>query len=652
MRLNDIKSNLNESPEVGDHFDIELGNMIIESTIVGETEDGFIIEADDKALALLKVGGALFESYSPKKLTESSDDIYTIENPDLERDAETGREEPDEIQVKVDWSSYADEFELDKVVRLDTGEDITDKIFSDEKRYYSLAHDVQQRLQQQRMRGDNLEETNQYGEATGTVTTSKGKLNITYRFQINSIKDQDGDDITDEMSKDPWGTRYLKQAVFNRIADTEPLKIGQNQTVTTTDYKGPKKINYNWQLVSATGPRGDDVTELLLNSPSARNHFIKAFLMQQSKQMSYMKESDNDSLGSREASYAASALGDSINKNLDKIRGYVNDVVNYAKTMNKKYANRGVEGADDSIANVVHSYENLKRSILALRNPYDAIASGSPERYSLNENVEDIPGYTKKIRQDIYNLQEQLDIIFERYYAMAQDVKEPSIEADMKNSLKFVKEPQTKINKLLIAIEQELLDPFDAYRRKKEDDELNQEWERTNQRFMKEDANFNFGKWWKAYEKREDNNYHTENALEVAKLVGHREDIEVMNMVLKLHQKFGHMHPGLSAARDKILSYLWPKVEAMHKEWSQSSLTEAEYQGRKVPLNKPMQGDVKKFKVYVKNEKGNVIKVNFGDKNMKIKKSNPARRKSFRARHNCANPGPKTKARYWSCRKW
>jgi len=81
-------------------------------------------------------------------------------------------------------------------------------------------------------------------------------------------------------------------------------------------------------------------------------------------------------------------------------------------------------------------------------------------------------------------------------------------------------------------------------------------------------------------------------------------------------------------------------------------LDEAEYQGRKVKLGKPMQGDVKKFKVYVKNPKGNVVKVNFGDPNMRIKKSNPARRRSFRARHNCDNPGPRHKARYWSCRKW
>ena len=81
-------------------------------------------------------------------------------------------------------------------------------------------------------------------------------------------------------------------------------------------------------------------------------------------------------------------------------------------------------------------------------------------------------------------------------------------------------------------------------------------------------------------------------------------------------------------------------------------LNEAEYQGRDVKLGKPMQGDTKKFKVYVKNPKGNVVKVNFGQKGMNIKKDNPGARKSFRARHNCDNPGPRHKARYWSCKKW
>ena len=81
-------------------------------------------------------------------------------------------------------------------------------------------------------------------------------------------------------------------------------------------------------------------------------------------------------------------------------------------------------------------------------------------------------------------------------------------------------------------------------------------------------------------------------------------------------------------------------------------LTEAEYQGRKVPLGKPMAGDVKKSKVYVRKPNGNIVKVNFGDKKMRIKKSIPGRRKSFRARHNCDNPGPRWKARYWSCRAW
>lgn len=79
---------------------------------------------------------------------------------------------------------------------------------------------------------------------------------------------------------------------------------------------------------------------------------------------------------------------------------------------------------------------------------------------------------------------------------------------------------------------------------------------------------------------------------------------------------------------------------------------EAEYQGREVKLGKIMRGDVKKFKVYVKNDKGNVVKVNFGAKGMRIKKDNPERKKSFRARMNCDSPGPRWKARYWSCRTW
>jgi hypothetical protein len=94
-------------------------------------------------------------------------------------------------------------------------------------------------------------------------------------------------------------------------------------------------------------------------------------------------------------------------------------------------------------------------------------------------------------------------------------------------------------------------------------------------------------------------------------------------------------------------------------DYEKEFLTEAEYQGRKVQLGKVMQGDVKKSKVYVKNDKGKVVKVNFGfggtsakGKRMTIKKNDPARRKAFRARHNCENPGPRWKPRYWSCRAW
>jgi hypothetical protein len=118
-------------------------------------------------------------------------------------------------------------------------------------------------------------------------------------------------------------------------------------------------------------------------------------------------------------------------------------------------------------------------------------------------------------------------------------------------------------------------------------------------------------------------------------------DIELDNIVLET-SVLAVLEDGVLVEMDAVgLSYL-----------SSFQLDEAEYQGRSVPLGKPMKGDVKKSKVYVKGPSGRVVKVNFGDKTMKIKKSNPARRKSFRARHNCANPGPRHKARYWSCRAW
>ena len=130
----------------------------------------------------------------------------------------------------------------------------------------------------------------------------------------------------------------------------------------------------------------------------------------------------------------------------------------------------------------------------------------------------------------------------------------------------------------------------------------------------------------------------------------------------------------MEATDDSILLAATSDIIAVMEQWHEldeyenddpehSALLEAEYRGHKVPLGKPMRGDVKKFKVYVKDPKtGNIKKVNFGhggksarragQKTMRIKKSNPARRKSFRARHNCSNPGPRTKARYWSCRAW
>ena len=116
---------------------------------------------------------------------------------------------------------------------------------------------------------------------------------------------------------------------------------------------------------------------------------------------------------------------------------------------------------------------------------------------------------------------------------------------------------------------------------------------------------------------------------------------------------------GIKPKNESLYEDEYGSVEETDFESDDDSLNEAEYQGRKVQLGKIMQGDVKKSKVYVKNDKGKVVKVNFGfggksahGKRMVIKKNNPERRKSFRARMNCDNPGPRWKPRYWACRTW
>jgi hypothetical protein len=108
---------------------------------------------------------------------------------------------------------------------------------------------------------------------------------------------------------------------------------------------------------------------------------------------------------------------------------------------------------------------------------------------------------------------------------------------------------------------------------------------------------------------------------------------------------------------DKFLSYVKDTVDSVCEDcniYDDLIVEAAEYQGRKVKLNDPFRnsGGNSKFSVYVRNDKGNVVKVNFGDPNMEIKRDDPARRRSFRARHNCDDPGPKWKARYWSCYQW
>jgi hypothetical protein len=138
---------------------------------------------------------------------------------------------------------------------------------------------------------------------------------------------------------------------------------------------------------------------------------------------------------------------------------------------------------------------------------------------------------------------------------------------------------------------------------------------------------------------------------------------EVINygggVIGELEEMFGMLDSEESEFKENKTLYEDEYGSVQSINYETEFINEAEYQGRKVQLGKIMQGDVKKSKVYVKNDKGKVVKVNFGfggksakGKRMTIKKNDPARRKSFRARHNCENPGPRWKPRYWACRTW
>ncbi len=154
------------------------------------------------------------------------------------------------------------------------------------------------------------------------------------------------------------------------------------------------------------------------------------------------------------------------------------------------------------------------------------------------------------------------------------------------------------------------------------------------------------GPCWKGYEQI---GMKTKDGREVPNCVPIKEDIDSDDDV-----NYGLVEPEEYDVEDEDMEDFIAFMRGYDKNLNEGCqcLREAEYQGREVKLGKPMAGDVKKFKVYVKNPAGNVVKVNFGQKGVKIKKNNPDRRRSFRARHNCDQPGPRHKARYWSCRKW
>jgi hypothetical protein len=145
-------------------------------------------------------------------------------------------------------------------------------------------------------------------------------------------------------------------------------------------------------------------------------------------------------------------------------------------------------------------------------------------------------------------------------------------------------------------------------------------------------------------------------ALELDKNQAHRLADTITNQIKIASDDYDHEYDMVRNQMAWVQSKITNAVEMLDgvSDYLQSHHKTASDKNKGKKLNKPFRtpGGPKKFSVYVKNDKGNTIKVNFGDPNMKIKDNIPGRRKNFRARHNCETPGPKTKARYWSCRQW
>ena len=589
MKITDIE--VNESIELGDNFDIELGNTIIESCVVGFMDDGVVLEADDKALALLGIGGALLESV----------DITEVSLGDYSKKAQISR-----ALAQIDQKFYPNKPGSEQTIAKRTRGLERAKVRNDQAKAKYAAQAQQARADAIAKDKENLPTLEKY------LAQLKAEFDPYYEYSDDHRVWTRNRDLKGQITALERRIADAKGMTEENIASSG-LSVGQEMArdgITYSPEKEKELIRLMGDYMKKRGYSLNKIRYLL----SYDEDFIPDQLSELPKQS---------------VTEGAGNIGNRIKDLYQKIYDLGDDAVEFMYYDSPIFAQYWdeYEGDLDSIIaevdpkelQVIYSElqsaaeneglteklnpQSLTRGFVKEKDMgwYKLVAVGD----AISRGVDDPPTMTIRAMSDKTTIGElQLKIAHGQYLA-----NNPGAEALVASGVYVEPEYQRKgIASSMYQFAKELgndvIASFD------QSDDAKAMWAGMKQKGLAE--NFADGKVKEQM--------HTDaERMELAEFV----------------DKYGD---------EDWVKEFWHSVN--------DDINEAKYQGREVPLGKPMQGDVKKSKVYVRGPKGNVVKVNFGDKNMRIKKSNPKRRKSFRARHNCANPGPRWKARYWSCRAW
>lgn len=648
MKITDIE--VNESIELGDNFDIELGNTIIESRVVGFMDDGVILEADDKALALLGISGALLESV----------DITEVSLGDYSKKAQISK-----ALAQIDQKFYPDKPGSEQTIAKRTRGLERAKVRNDQARAKYAAQAQQDRAKAIAKDRENLptlekylaqlqSEFDPYYEYSDdhSVWTRNRELKAKISDLERRIADAKG--ITESKSFGPENPYEVKPGEDFSLVFKPGKQSGVHYHMNSGMVADPFYFILNGKLYSVTN-QGDGIpkevqqgvaegTNVTDYNPKSQGGTRKELLAKY-----YNTKDPKDAEAARKAG--------ATQKELRGVAEGSHNVGNKIKALYQKIYDQGDDSVDymyhesPVFAQIWDEYEGDLDSIIAEVDPSElqVIANeleaylqgpGLTEVYAPAVGGKDFDQYTPAVDAAMkkHNAEKAL-------YKAANPKDDPTGALQQKGFDRAQAVGQRLATKQALGkikanenINEGMWDKIKDFGQAM--GHIGGELKRTMTTPSTSNTGQKFGKGQATpggplgpiarYQNRNKN----EGVLEGRMKEQMHTDAERMEFA-DFIDKYGN---------EDWVKEFWQNVNA--------DINEAKYQGREVPLGKPMQGDVKKSKVYVRGPKGNVVKVNFGDKNMRIKKSNPKRRKSFRARHNCANPGPRWKARYWSCRAW